>query len=129
MACAGTFGAGPGDSAAAPRADGEDPSSQVTEFGNVVVMARVGSRSVKSALNVDDSANATKQAISRAECERAAAEQDAFIAAADMVVLDCCLGSDPDFRAKARLIIETANANTAGMQQQHHPRAQLGLLR
>ena len=35
-----------------------------------------------------------------------------------MVVVDGYIGSDPQFGARARLIMEAANANVAGMQQQ-----------
>ena len=35
-----------------------------------------------------------------------------------MVVVDGYIGPDPDFRTKARLIIEASNANVAGMQKQ-----------
>src|SRR5258708_7215156 len=94
------------------------PNSQVTEFGNVVVKARVDSRSTRSTFIVDDSTNATKQTVTRAEYERVAAEQDAYIARAKMVVVDGYIGSDPEFRTRARLIMEAANANVAGMQQQ-----------
>jgi phosphoenolpyruvate carboxykinase (ATP) len=94
------------------------PNSQITEFGNVVVKARVDSRSARSTFIVDDSTNATKQTISRDEYDRIAAEQDAFIADRDMVVVDGYIGSDPQFRTRARLIMESANANVAGMQQQ-----------
>ena len=34
-----------------------------------------------------------------------------------MVVVDGYIGSDPAFRTRARLIMEAANANVAGMQQ------------
>ena len=37
------------------------PNCQVTEFGNVVVKARVDSRSTRSTFLVDDSTNATSQ--------------------------------------------------------------------
>ena len=94
------------------------PNSQVTEFGNVAVRARVDSRSTRSTFTVDDSTNATKQTITRAEYQRVAAEQDAYIASADMVVVDGYIGSDPGFRTRARLVMESANANVAGMQQQ-----------
>ncbi len=94
------------------------PNSQVTEFGNVVVKARVDSRSTRSTFVVDDSTNATKQTISRAEFARISAEQDAYTAGQHMVVVDGYIGSDPDFRTRARLIMEAANANVAGMQQQ-----------
>ena len=35
-----------------------------------------------------------------------------------MVVVDGYIGSDPQFRTRARLIMEAANANVAGMQKQ-----------
>ena len=35
-----------------------------------------------------------------------------------MVVVDGFIGNDPEYRSRARLYIETANANIAGMQQQ-----------
>jgi phosphoenolpyruvate carboxykinase (ATP) len=93
------------------------PNSQVTEFGNVVVKARVDSRSARSTYVVDDSTNATKT-ITREEYERVAALQDSYISGQDVVVVDGYIGSDPDFRTKARLVMESSNANVAGMQQQ-----------
>jgi phosphoenolpyruvate carboxykinase (ATP) len=101
------------------------PNSQLTEFANVVVKARVDSRSTRSTFIVDDSTNATKQTISRAEYDRIAAEQDAYIAGQHMVVVDGYIGSDLEFRTRARLIMEAANANVAGMQQQlYYPAGQ-----
>src|SRR6266536_277625 len=94
------------------------PNSQITEFGNVAVKAKVDSRSARSTFIVDDSTNATKQTISRAEYGRIAADQDAYIAGTDMVVVDGYIGSDREFRTRARLIMEAANANVAGMQKQ-----------
>src|SRR6516162_10015301 len=94
------------------------PNASVTEFGNVNVKARVDSRSTRSTFIVEDSTNATKQTISRAEFDRIAAEQDAYIAGAHMVVVDGYIGSDSAFRTRARLVMEAANANVAGMQQQ-----------
>jgi phosphoenolpyruvate carboxykinase (ATP) len=96
----------------------EMPNSQVTEFGNLAVKARVDSRSARSTYIVDDSSNVTKQTITRAEYDRVAAAQDAYIAGRDMIVVDGYIGSDPQFRTRARLIIEASNANVAGMQQQ-----------
>jgi phosphoenolpyruvate carboxykinase (ATP) len=94
------------------------PNASVTEFGNVNVRARVDSRSTRSTFIVDDSTNATKQTITRAEYNRIAAEQDAYIAGAHMVVVDGYIGSDPQFRTRARLVMEALNANVAGMQKQ-----------
>ncbi len=94
------------------------PNSQVTEFGNVAVKARVDSRSTRSTYLVEDSTNATKQTVTRAEFDRLAAVQDEYIAGTHVVVVDGYIGSDPAFRTRARLIMEAANANVAGMQQQ-----------
>ncbi len=94
------------------------PNSQVTEFGNVAVKARVDSRSTRSTYIVDDSTNSAKQTITRDEYDRIAAEQDAYIAGRHMVVVDGYIGPDPEFRTKARLVMEAANANVAGMQKQ-----------
>jgi phosphoenolpyruvate carboxykinase (ATP) len=94
------------------------PNASVTEFGNVNVRARVDSRSTRSTFIVDDSTNATKQTITRTEFNRIAAEQDAYITGAHMVVVDGYIGSDPQFRTRARLIMEALNANVAGMQKQ-----------
>ena len=94
------------------------PNSVVTEFGNVAVKARVDSRSSRSTFIIDDSTNATRQTITRDEYDRVAAEQDAYIAGQHMVVVDGYIGSDPAFRTRARLVMEAANANVAGMQQQ-----------
>lgn len=93
-------------------------NSQLTEFGNLVVKARVDARSKASTYTVEDSSNTRGQTISRGEYDRIASLQDAYIAEQDMVVLDGYIGSDPSFRTRARLVIEAANANVAGMQQQ-----------
>jgi phosphoenolpyruvate carboxykinase (ATP) len=94
------------------------PNATVTEFGNVNVKARVDSRSTRSTFIVDDSTNATKQTISREEFDRISAAQEAYIAGSHMVVVDGYIGSDPQFRTRARLVMEAANANVAGMQKQ-----------
>ena len=94
------------------------PNSQLTEFGNVVVKARVDARSTRSTFVVADSTNATRQTITRAEYDQVAARQDAYIAGVSVVVVDGYIGSDPAFRTRARLVMEAANANVAGMQQQ-----------
>ena len=94
------------------------PNSQITEFGNLVVKARVDARSTRSTFVVADSTNATKQTIPRDEYQRIAADQDAYLRTVDVVVVDGYIGSHPEFRTRARLIMESANANVAGMQKQ-----------
>src|SRR2546429_9253995 len=94
------------------------PNATLTEFGNVAVKARVDSRSTRSTYLVDDSTNSGGQTITRAEYDRVAAMQDAHIAKSRMVVVDGYIGSDPQFRTRARLVMEAANANVSGMQRQ-----------
>ncbi|HEX6524132.1 MAG TPA: phosphoenolpyruvate carboxykinase [Streptosporangiaceae bacterium] len=94
------------------------PNSQVTEFGNMAVKARVDSRSTRSTYLVDDATNSRGQTITREEFTRIAALQDAYIAEHHMVVVDGYIGSDRNFRTRARLVMEAANANVAGMQRQ-----------
>lgn len=93
------------------------PNARTTEFGNVNVKTRVDSRSAASTFIIEDSTNAEKT-ITRDEYERVAAVQDDYIATRDMVVVDGYIGSDPEFRTRARLVLEASNANIGGMQQQ-----------
>jgi phosphoenolpyruvate carboxykinase (ATP) len=96
----------------------EMPNARWTEFGNLNVQTRVDSRSKSSTFIVcDHPEEHSDQTISRAEGERIAAMQDAYIADQDMLVIDGWIGNDPAFRVAARLIIEKRNANIAGMQQ------------
>jgi phosphoenolpyruvate carboxykinase (ATP) len=104
----------------------EMPNAALTEFGNVAVKARVDSRSTRATYIVDDSTNSRGQTITRAEYDRVAAIQDAHIAKSHMVVVDGYIGSDPQFRTRARLIMEAANANVAGMQKQLYYPAEAG---
>ncbi len=104
----------------------EMPSCRITEFGNVNVQTRVTARSAGSTYIVtDDPATALgHRTMSREEYERVAAVQEAFLAEQDLVVVDGYIGNDPAFRTPARLTIEKANANIAGMQQRlYFPRA------
>lgn len=94
------------------------PNARKTEFGNVVVKTDVLSRSAKSTYVVEDSTNATEQTITRDEYDRVARMQDDYIRERNMLVVDGYIGSDPQFRTAARLVIEAANANIAGMQKQ-----------
>ena len=64
----------------------------------------------------DDPDDEPHQAIDRDEWERVSALQDAYIAEQEMIVVDGYIGNDPEHRVPARLYIEAANANIAGMQ-------------
>jgi phosphoenolpyruvate carboxykinase (ATP) len=96
----------------------EMPNCRKTEFGNVNVATKVVSRSKGSTyVATDTPENHSDQTISRAEYERMAKLQNDYIRTRDMLVVDGFIGNDPHFRVAARLIIEKANANIAGMQQ------------
>jgi phosphoenolpyruvate carboxykinase (ATP) len=94
------------------------PNARRTDYGNVNVQTQVVSRSKKSTFIVTDEPDGQNQAISREEGERWAAAQDEYIAGQEMIVIDGYIGNDPEFQTPARLYIEAANANIAGMQQQ-----------
>ena len=95
------------------------PNAYRTEFGSIDVLTRVHARSKGSTYIVtDDPASVTDQTVERAELDRIAQLQDDYIRAQDMLVIDGYIGDDPAFRTRARLVIEAANANIAGMQQQ-----------
>jgi phosphoenolpyruvate carboxykinase (ATP) len=84
----------------------------------VNVQTRVVSRSAGSTYVVtEDPSSTSGKSMTRDEYERVAAMQDEYLADKDLVVVDGFIGSDPDFRTSARLTIERANANVAGMQQ------------
>ncbi|MFN2483639.1 MAG: phosphoenolpyruvate carboxykinase [Candidatus Limnocylindria bacterium] len=95
------------------------PQARRTEFGNYNVQSRVVSRSNLSTYIVTDTPERhSQQAIRRADGERIARLQDDYIATVPMIVLDGYIGNEPDHRSRARLYIEEANANIAGMQRQ-----------
>jgi phosphoenolpyruvate carboxykinase (ATP) len=94
------------------------PNARRTAYGNVNVQTEVVSRSKQSTFIVTDEPVGQNQAITREEGELWAERQDAYIAEREMVVVDGYIGNDAEFRTPARLYIEAANANIAGMQQQ-----------
>jgi len=94
------------------------PTCRVTEFGNVNIQTRVTSRSSQSTFIVTDDPSLTDgKTMSRAEYDQLAKVQDDYIAQQEMVVVDGHIGNVPGFQTPARLTIEKANANIAGMQQ------------
>ena len=95
------------------------PNARRTRYGNLNVQTHVLARSKASTfLVLDDPEASAEQAIGREEGDRIARLQDEYIAGCDMLVVDGYIGNDPDFRTPARLYIEEANANIAGMQEQ-----------
>jgi phosphoenolpyruvate carboxykinase (ATP) len=55
--------------------------------------------------------------MTREEFDAIATMQDAYLLDQEVIVIDGFIGNDPAFRTSARLSIERANANVAGMQQ------------
>ena len=94
------------------------PQCRITEFDNVNVQTKVVSRSAASTYVVtSDPASTSGKSITREEFDRIAALQDAYLADQDRIVIDGYIGNDPEMRTAARLTIEKANTNIAGMQQ------------
>ena len=91
------------------------PQCRVTEFGNVNVQTRVTSRSSGSTYVVAD--RSSGKTMTREAFEEIARLQDDYLRDKDVIVIDGFIGNDPTFRTRARLTIEQANANIAGMQQ------------
>src|ERR671937_668467 len=94
------------------------PNARRTAFGNVNVQTEVVSRSKRSTFIVTDEPDGQNQSITVEEGERWAEQQDEYIADQELIVIDGYIGNDAEFRTPARLYIESANANIAGMQQQ-----------
>jgi phosphoenolpyruvate carboxykinase (ATP) len=94
------------------------PNARRTRYGNLNVTTDVLARSARSTFIVTDDDDGLPRTISREEARRWADLQDAYIAAQELVQIDGSIGADPDFRVPARLYVEAANANIAGMQQQ-----------
>ena len=94
------------------------PNCRITEFGNPNVHTRVTSRSSGSTFVVtEDPSSASGKTMGREEYDRIARMQDEYIRGQQMLVIDGLIGNDPGFAVPARLTIEKANANIAGMQQ------------
>ena len=97
----------------------EMPNARRTKYDNLNVQTEVLARSSACTfIVVDDPDSSSQKAISREDGERIARLQDEYIAGQDMLVVDGYIGNDPEFRTPARLYIEQANANIAGMQEQ-----------
>jgi phosphoenolpyruvate carboxykinase (ATP) len=94
------------------------PNARPTRYGNLNVQTEVVSRSKRSTYLVADEPDGQNQSLTPEEALRWAEAQDTYIAGREMVQIDGYIGNDPDFRVPARLYVEAANANIAGMQQQ-----------
>ncbi len=94
------------------------PNARPTEFDNYNVQTKVVSRSKSSTYIITDAPEEhTDQTLSREVGKHIAELQDEHIRDRDMVVVDGYIGNDPERRVRARLFIEAAFANIAGMQR------------
>ncbi len=94
------------------------PTARPTKYGNLNVQTKVLARSKGSTYLVSDEPDGQNQALSADDAAKWAQRQDEYIAGQEMVVVDGYIGNDVAFRTPARLYVEAANANIAGMQQQ-----------
>jgi phosphoenolpyruvate carboxykinase (ATP) len=94
------------------------PNARLTEFSNYNVQTTVVSRSKGNTYIITDHPeDHTDQTLSREVGAAVAEAQNAHICDRDMLVVDGYMGNDPEFRVRARLYIEAAFANIAGMQR------------
>src|SRR5881397_1295744 len=94
------------------------PTARPTKYGSLNVLTKVLARSKRSTFLITDEPDGQNQALSTDDAAKWAERQDEYIADQEMVVIDGYIGTDPEFRTPARLYVEAANANIAGMQQQ-----------
>src|SRR6202050_3220317 len=91
------------------------PNARHSEYDNYNVQTKVVSRSKASTYVVTDHPEEhSDQTISRADGEKIAERQNAYIRDHAMLVIDGYIGHDTESRVAARLYIEAANANIAG---------------
>src|SRR5881296_1751676 len=93
-------------------------TARETKYGNLNVQTEVLARSKRSTYLVTDEPDGQNQSITTDEAAKLAERQDEYIADQEMVRIDGYIGNDPEFRTPARLYVEAANANIAGMQRQ-----------
>ena len=91
------------------------PRCRITEYDNVNVQTQVTSRSADNTYVVAE--RSSGKTMTREDFDAVARLQDAYLRDQEVVVVDGYIGNDPSFRTRARLTIEKANANIAGMQQ------------
>ncbi|MHB1575267.1 MAG: phosphoenolpyruvate carboxykinase [Candidatus Dormibacteria bacterium] len=93
------------------------PTARHTAYDNYNVQTQVVARSTESTYIISDHPELTSsQTISVAEGQRVAELQEEHLRGRDVVVIDGYIGNDPEFRCPARLVIDQAWANIAGMQ-------------
>ncbi len=93
------------------------PTARHTAYDNYNVQTQVLARSTESTYIITDQPETTSsQTITVAEGRRVAEMQEEHLRQRDLLVIDGYIGNDPDFRCPARLVMDRAWANIAGMQ-------------
>ncbi len=93
------------------------PTARRTAYDNFNVRTNVLARSTDSTYIVTDRPETTSsQVISPEEGRRVAERQEEYLRSRDVVIIDGYICNDPLFSSPARLVIEEAWANIAGMQ-------------
>ncbi len=93
------------------------PTARLTAYDNYNVQTKVLARSTESTYIVtDDPSITSSKTISRAEWERVSEVQDNYLREREVLVIDGYIGNDQQFRCPARLVMDQAYANIAGMQ-------------
>lgn len=96
----------------------EMPQTTITELNNTNTQTKVLARSSGSTYVVaEDPSSTSHKAISREEFERIAQIQNEYIKEQEMIMIEGYIGKNNKTNTAARLIIEKANANIAGMQK------------
>jgi phosphoenolpyruvate carboxykinase (ATP) len=94
------------------------PNAKRTKYANWNIATKVVARSGPSTYIVSNNPEEhTMQTITKEEGDKMAEVQNEYMKDREMIVIDGYIGNDPDFRVKARLIIEASNANIAAMQK------------
>src|SRR5205809_1175561 len=95
------------------------PNAKRAAYGSVDVFTRVDSRSSASTYIVTDSPEDYRghQTMPRADYEEIVRLQEDYIAGRPMIVIDGYISNAKEVQTAARLVIERANANVAGMQK------------
>jgi phosphoenolpyruvate carboxykinase (ATP) len=93
------------------------PRITETVFGNLNYQAQVTARLSRSTFFIAED-EIHQNRLPRAEYDEWAAEQDAYIADKDMILIEGYIGPDPAFRTGSRLYMERTQANIPAMQQQ-----------
>ena len=96
------------------------PTSVNTEFDNYNVKTQVTARSAGSTFIVtDDPSTVSKATMPREEYDQVVARQEAYIAEADMILVEGYIGPENSpLKRPARVYIEKSNANIPAMQTQ-----------